>query len=90
VFERDGVVYSASNDNTVKAADASDGSSIWSHSLHSDLVNSVFDRNGVVYSASSDNTVKAAVSVPSQYISNNGDWVFSNRIESQLEGGQLG
>ena len=39
---------------------ADSGSSIWSHSLHSDTVRSVFERDGVVYSGSYDNTVKAA------------------------------
>ncbi|MBY6287388.1 PQQ-binding-like beta-propeller repeat protein, partial [Nanohaloarchaea archaeon H12] len=45
-------VYSGSYDDTVKAVDASDGSEIWSHSLHSSNVNSVHASNGVVYSGS--------------------------------------
>jgi hypothetical protein len=44
----------------VKAVDATDGSELWSHSLHSDRVRSVHASNGVVYSGSGDNTVKAA------------------------------
>ena len=60
VFERNGVVYSGSDDNTVRAADASDGDQIWQHTLHLGPVQSVFERNGVVYSGSNDNTLIAA------------------------------
>ena len=90
VFERNGVVYSASDDNTVVAADAEDGSEIWTHELHSATVWSVFERNGVVYSASSDNTVIAAVSDPATWMSNGDEWLFQTRLVSDREGGQLG
>jgi len=60
VFERNGVVYSGSRDNSVIAVDVIDGSRLWLHNLHSSDVNSVFERNGVVYSGSADGTVTAA------------------------------
>jgi outer membrane protein assembly factor BamB len=60
VFERNGVVYSGSADNTVIAADASDGNLLWQHSHHTGWVRSVFERNGVVYSGSWDRSVVAA------------------------------
>ena len=44
----------------VDVSQATDASESWSHSLHSNTVDSVFARDGVVYSGSQDNTVKAA------------------------------
>ena len=59
VHASDGVVYSASLDDTVTAVDAADGSELWTHDLHSDRVYGVHASDGVVYSASWDDTVRA-------------------------------
>ena len=91
VFERDGVVYSGSYDNTVIAADSSDGSEIWSHSLHSDSLRTVFERDGVVYSGANDNTVIAAVSMPASYVAapdlsgGSLDWQLNSKLHSELD-----
>jgi len=60
VFERNGVVYSGSNNSKVIAADADDGSFLWEHTHHTSYVYSVFQRDGVVYSGSSNGIVIAA------------------------------
>jgi len=53
-------VYSCASDNIVIAADISDGSEIWTHSLHTAYARDVYATDNVVYSASWDGTVKAA------------------------------
>ncbi|APX98747.1 hypothetical protein BB347_18755 (plasmid) [Natronorubrum daqingense] len=59
--ESDGVVYSASGDETVKALDAETGEEIWESTAHSDTVGSVAPSpdEDTVYSGSYDDTVKA-------------------------------
>jgi outer membrane protein assembly factor BamB len=55
------MIYSGSDDSTVRALDASDGSETWTFSGHSDIVQTVKKSpdGSTVYSGSSDNTVKA-------------------------------
>jgi outer membrane protein assembly factor BamB len=78
VFERNGVVYSGSNDGTVIAADTSDGSLLWQHNLHihTDRVLSVFERNGVVYSGG--NTVVAVTAAPATHVSDGNQWLLQS------------
>ena len=59
VTERDGVVYSGSADETVAAADATDGTLLWQENHHTDRVRTITERNGVVYSAGNDRSVVA-------------------------------
>ncbi|MFW6142207.1 MAG: PQQ-binding-like beta-propeller repeat protein, partial [Candidatus Saliniplasma sp.] len=61
VHEANGIVYSASEDNTVLAVDADDGSKIWQHEHHDHFVHQVFESDGVIYSASGDGSVAAAI-----------------------------
>ncbi len=51
VFESDGVLYSASYDQTVLGYDIESGEVLWQHDYHDGSVRSVFESDGVVYSA---------------------------------------
>lgn len=85
------VIFTASMDNTVKALDSSDGSTIWTFSGHTSDVNSVKSSptGDVVYTASADGTAKALDSETGELIWSSSKFIAAQSVDPSPHGSRV-